>query len=330
MSDALYRHWVMLQSIPRFPRKTTVQKLNETLEVNGFETTDRTIQRDLIKLSSIFPLVSDDRDKPFGWSWEKNAPMFDLPAMDTHTALTFHLSEKFLAQIMPPGISKTIQPHFKLAESVLDAMPGKKLKQWRDKIRVLSRTQQLLSPNIDDHIINLTYQALLEGKQFNATYQTRNGEEQHYRVSPRGLVIRDQVTYLVVTLWNYKDIKQLLLHRMSNIELLEDKVKKLSFNLDDYINSGEFDFVEQEKIIQLKMRIENHVVRHLLETPLSEDQTVKSINEEMSMLSAGVKNTQQLRWWLLALGEGIEILQPTSLRKEMISVIRAMSEKYKL
>ena len=78
------------------------------------------------------------------------------------------------------------------------------------------------------------------------------------------------------------------------------------------------------------MRIENHVVRHLLETPLSEDQTVKSINEEMSMLSAGVKNTQQLRWWLLALGEGIEILQPTSLRKEMISVIRAMSEKYKL
>ena len=71
----------MLQLIPRSPRKVSVQKINKQLNVHGYETTDRTIQRDLIKLSKNFPLISDERDKPFGWSWSKDAPVYDLPSM---------------------------------------------------------------------------------------------------------------------------------------------------------------------------------------------------------------------------------------------------------
>ncbi|MCP3850783.1 MAG: WYL domain-containing protein [Gammaproteobacteria bacterium] len=328
MSEVLYRHWVMLQLVPRPPRKISAQTVHQRLEGLGYETTERTVQRDLIKLSRIFPLVSDDRDKPFGWSWAKDAPMFDLPSMDVNTALTFYLTEKFLKHLMPPTVSDHILPHYKRASEVLDKMPGKKLKHWRNKIRILSRTQHLLPPKIDEQVVSTVYQALLADQQFRVTYKPRSGEVQLYEVSPRGLVIRDQVIYLVATLWGYSDVKQLLLHRMSDIELLDYKVKKIALNLDEYISSGGFDLVEQEKQIRLIIRISNHTVQHLLETPLSNNQVVKPDGEHMSVLSAEVKDTQQLRWWLLGFGDGVEVIKPIGLRKEMIQVVDKMKNNY--
>ena len=328
MSDVLYRHWVMLQLIPRSPRKVSVQIINKQLNVHGYETTDRTIQRDLIKLSKNFPLISDERDKPFGWSWSKDAPVYDLPSMDINTAMTFYLSEKFLDRLMPPEIINNISSHIKLAGTVLDGMKGKKLKQWRNKIRVLSRTQHLLPPDIEETVIDTVYQALLMDKQFYVTYHPRHGDEQEYEVSPRGLVIRDQVIYLVATLWGYSDIKQLVLHRMSDIKLLDKMVKKISFNLDTYIQSGEFDYIEQDKSIRLKLLINKYIAKHLQETALSEDQVIKVIDENSSLLTATVKDTQQLRWWLLGFGDGVEVKQPAKLRKEMIEMVKAMFDKY--
>ena len=58
--------------IPRQPLKKSPQKLQDDLQI-GFEVSIRTIQRDLKVLSSILPLISDERDKPYGWSWHREA-----------------------------------------------------------------------------------------------------------------------------------------------------------------------------------------------------------------------------------------------------------------
>ena len=64
--DALFRQWHMLRLMPRYPQKVTVQHVRRALEQEGFEITDRSIQRDLNELSEIFPLLCDNREKPFG------------------------------------------------------------------------------------------------------------------------------------------------------------------------------------------------------------------------------------------------------------------------
>ena len=64
MSDTLLRSLQMLQLIPRSPRKIETTKIREFLKEYGFDVSVRTVQRDLIKMSSIFPLVSDERNKP--------------------------------------------------------------------------------------------------------------------------------------------------------------------------------------------------------------------------------------------------------------------------
>jgi predicted DNA-binding transcriptional regulator YafY len=40
------------------------------------------------------------------------------------------------------------------------------------------------------------------------------------------------------------------------------------------------------------------------------------IDDDRERLMATVKDTQELRWWLLGFGEGVEIIEPASLRAE--------------
>ncbi len=75
LSDTLVRQWRMLQMIPRAPRKIDAATLEARLREHGLAIDRRSIQRDLQKLSSVFPLVCDDRHKPYGWSWTRDAKL---------------------------------------------------------------------------------------------------------------------------------------------------------------------------------------------------------------------------------------------------------------
>ncbi len=69
MGDTILRQWAMLRNIPPAPRKISTGMLRERLIEEGYSVDIRTIQRDLGKLSLLFPLYCDGRSKPWGWSW---------------------------------------------------------------------------------------------------------------------------------------------------------------------------------------------------------------------------------------------------------------------
>lgn len=62
----------MLRHIPRAASKISVAQLCERLARDDYIVTARTVQRDLKELMAVFPLVVDDSDKPFGWSWRRD------------------------------------------------------------------------------------------------------------------------------------------------------------------------------------------------------------------------------------------------------------------
>lgn len=101
MTDTLLRHLAMLRLIPRSPRKVDAGTLQRQLAGTGFTVTQRTIRRDLDKLSANLPLVCDDRNKPHGWSWMENADALTLPALDPQAALSFKLMELYLTPLLP-------------------------------------------------------------------------------------------------------------------------------------------------------------------------------------------------------------------------------------
>jgi len=329
MSDTLMRQWQMLRLIPRQPSKISTSELMQRLADEGFTTTQRTLQRDLVRMSSIYPLLCDDRDKPFGWSWSKDASLLEVPGIDSDTALAFYLAEKHLEPLLPRTTIKRLAPHFKRAEEVLDrADADKGNPAWRNKVRVLYRGPGLKSPTIQSDVQSAVYDALLRNRRLDVEYLPRGKDEaKQYEINPLGLVLKDGLFYLVCSMWDYPDIRLLTLHRMQTASAMDIPCAAPDgFDLDDYIASGELDFAIGGDI-KLKARISRQVAIHLEERPLHDDQHLSECEDGSWLLESTTQDTNELRWWLLGFGENIEVLEPTELREEFR---RISNEMYKL
>jgi len=328
--ETLLRQWQTLRMIPRHPRKITATVLCESLKQDGFAVGKRTVERDLQSLAMIFPLVSDERSKPFGWSWQKDAPAFDLPGVSNSEAITLLLAREHLRTLLPASTIAQLQPYFALAEQKLTALEQHSgIAGWQHKVRVIPPTQPLLAPKIGEAVQATLHEALLHDRQCLVTYQKREATKpESYPVHALGLVQRGQVLYLVCTIKSYPHIRLLALHRILAAELLSDAISHpADFDLDAYIASGALGWFPKETI-HLKAFFSAEVAAHLYETPLSEDQLMKELADGRIQLTATVQETLQLRWWLQGFGDAVEVVKPIHLRKQIAESVRCLAERY--
>ncbi len=328
--DTLLRQWQMLRLIPRSPIKITAGEIKDRLSADGFNIAKRTIERDLMSLSEIFPLLCDDRDKPFGWSWNKQSIPLDVPSLGNSEALAFKLIEQYLSGLLPHSVLETIGPYFRMAELRLAALPSKSGPQsWINKIRVVPPTQPLLPPTIRAEIQQNVGDALLCDRQLHVLYRTRDSETAtEATIHPLAIIQRGAVTYLAATFFKYEDIRLLALHRIEQADILDEPViRPKKFDVDRYIASGALGWGDGERI-RLEARFLADAAQHLYETPLSEDQVIATDGDSWVRLTATVANTPQLSWWLLGFGNTVEVLEPVKLRDEMRSATDGLHRLY--
>lgn len=73
MSSTIVRQWLVLGMLPRPPRRIDTGSIEARLRDRGIAVHRRTIQRDLLELADVFPIVADERAKPYGWRWAEDA-----------------------------------------------------------------------------------------------------------------------------------------------------------------------------------------------------------------------------------------------------------------
>ena len=254
MNDTSIRYLEMLQFLPMYPAKRSLPEIKEHLEEYGYFVSDRTIQRDLIKLSSAFGLYCDDRSIPFGWCWMKDAKRADMASMDHAEALTLSLAKTYLSNVLPINNSARIDALFKRAENFLDQMQGSDLIKWKDKVRVIPVTHGYVTPKIKDEIQGVIYESLLREKQFVGKYLSREATKSKKAVfNPLAIVSHGVVTRVICTreIDGQIDniIRYLPIHRFKSASPLEDKINiPDGFNLDDYLSSGQIEYLYDESI----------------------------------------------------------------------------------
>lgn len=330
--DTLMRQWQMLRMIPRAPRKITAEQLHRQLDADGYVTSKRTVERDLVALSESFPVLCDDRDKPFGWQWLKDAKAFDIPGLSNNEALTFKLVEQYLRPLLPESTLEQLQPYFSAAQKHLDTISeGTSTVNWINKIRVVPPTQPLLAPAIDVDAQHTVYEALLHQLQVEVTYQKPGqAETQELRIHPIALVQRGQIYYLVCTVFDYSDIRMLAMHRIRDATQSDAAaVLPNDFDIDHYIASGAFGFTEDAEKIELELTFYDGAGNHLEETPLSLDQKYTRDEDGTVHVKASVLHTEQLYWWLQSFGSYVQVLAPTLVRDYMQEVSAELVSMYK-
>lgn len=330
-SDTLGRQWLMLQWIPRHPRKTTARELAGRLRAEGHAVSKRTVERDLADLSDAFPIVVDEREKPFGWSWHRDAPQFSVPGMSPLQALVLNLAHSHLESLLPAHLLQPLEPYFQQAHTTLERSLGKPgLRAWNRHVAVVQPTQPLLAPKVNDKALATVHAALAEGRQVELRYRSRtSGVPTTYRVHPLGLVYRGVLGYLVCTVADYEDPRMFALHRITSAKPLDVATRTpAGFDLQAYARSGAFGFMDNGPI-KLVLRMEKPAAEHLRETPLSVDQAIADdAVEGWVRVTATVSDTSQLRWWLLGFGGQVEIVLPDALADDIADTLECAASNY--
>lgn len=323
MSNTAVRYLTMLRMVPRFPKSITTTELAERLDDHGFTVTMRSIQRDLEKLSIDFPLLVDEDTRPFRWSFQRDATIDIIPALDLPAALTFELARAYLSPMLPPRALSHLKPHFDEAHRTL-LRERNPLGQWPNRVRVINRGLGGKRPDIDADVLETVTEALLREYQCQLTYQARNWPEpETIRVHPFGLIFRDPNVYLIGTIEGREGIRQLVLHRASAGELVEESVERPDdFDLDLYIYSGAMGMLKSKKPVFLELRCDKPALNHLIEAPLGFDQITREIDDQTFEITVTVGDTQDLRWWLTAQAVHCDILGPEWLRDEIETTLQ--------
>ena len=322
----------LLTYIPKYPAKRSLSNFKEHLESLGYEVTDRTIQRDLLKLEKYFPLLCDDRNPPYGWSWQEDAKEINLSAMDKVEALSLSLAEKYLEPLMPIENYERIRNLFDRANNTLENSEQSQLKKWRDRVRVLPQSQRLEPPLINQKVQSNIYDALLNGEQLDVQYLKANSKLAQKRiVNPLGIALMGIVHRLICTMDpDFKKIRHLPLHRFKTaIANGETSIEPENFDIDDYLEKESLSFLRTEKKLKIELLFKGNAGFHLTETPVSKDQKYKEEKNGKIRISGTVADTEQLRWWILGFGENVEVIKPKILRDEISNRIKLVSAIYK-
>lgn len=314
--ETIARQWDLLEMIPRLPWRISATELHQRITTTH-DVSLRTVQRDLTALETRFPITCEQEGRTQHWHWLENAQQFEIPRMNGSMAATMLLARDYLKPVLPAAVLSELNPYFDRASEVLDETP---LKGWNKKVRIIDRGLTLIPPRVNNQVRDVVYQALLQGRQITAGYKARN-RDQHkdYTLNPLGMVVKGGVFYLVVTFAGYTDIRQLALHRMNGAELLESKVESpKGYSLTGYIEDDQgFSYPLSPEKIRLELLFAPNIAFHLTEVKLSSDQTEEEMKDGRLRVKATVADSDELRWWLKAYGDDVEVKKPRRLAKQL-------------
>ena len=208
---------------------------------------------------------------------------------------------------------------FAQARSQLDEKGAtQREREWLDKVRVVSTSQPLLPPKIVAGIFEKVSDALYNNRFLDLEYKNAAGKDTTSRVMPLGLAQQGPRLYLVCRFDGYENERCLALHRIVSAEISTlgfDRPK--TFNLQKFDDDGRFGYGNGKRI-QLRFRISKDAGFHLLESPLSSDQTVVELGDAYDV-TATVVDSAMLNWWLRGFGEEISkiVRKPATVGKSL-------------
>ena len=312
-SNSLYRQWQILSRLSTGKWMGT-RELHDVLQREGIDISLRTIQRDLNQISQRFPIESNGT-VPQGWRWRSDAPIQSLPHMTSSQAVTFMMVEEHLKHLLPPSLIEEMNPWFDLARRSLSNQNN--VRQWINRVRIVPATQPLIPPVVDRNAQQAIYEGLLQDKQLECIYQSRNssGEDKTYVLNPLALVQKGAVIYLICTRFDKTDIQTFALHRFKAAKVLDSRaLHPVNFDIDAYIESGELgfkvDYSKATENIQLKLTMQKADAIYFDESQLSKDQIMETLENGDVLVTATVPFTSQLVWWLRSFGKKLIQVEP--------------------
>ena len=317
--STLARMWELLQLLPSGPPGMSAAQARERLSSAGYETSKRTVERDLNELSRLFPLQCNSKGTPYGWYWTPGKSA-NLPGISISEALTLKLVESSLKPLIPQWMLQGLASRFDQAQEKLDALSQENpAARWPQYVASVTPNMILLPPEIAPDVLTALQQALVEGVQVEAAYRSAHKRQvKTVILNPAALVQRGHTTYLLASSEGFTDIRQYVLHRFQSIRLLDTASQEPEdFDLQRYLEDKLMQFGRRGDI-RLEAWVSEQLGDILQETPLSKDMCLEPCEDSAGYnLTATVIDTWELRWWILSHAASIVVRQPEALSQDI-------------
>ena len=208
----------------------------------------------------------------------------------------------------------------------LKALSRKNATEIEDAIEILLKTEgsavtQKPSYKIDIQILDTIRQAIKENLRIKCKYDGRDKI-----LSPFGIVYGANI-YLIGVEGDKPDPYVYRLHKVTDIELTEEKFDKGDFDIKEYANRS-FG-VYQNEIIKVELRFSKEVAEDVLNYNFHPTQKVKQNEDGTVTVKFKASGELEILWHIFRWGDKVQIISPKSLKKEYVEYLENVLEVQK-
>ena len=154
-----------------------------------------------------------------------------------------------------------------------------------------------------------------------------------YSVSPYALIWRQDKYYLIGSHKKYQTLSYYRLDRIRNADITEESTlpkeeilgQNADWKLRDYINRNLFNYSGDET--RVKLAVDRNMMC-VIEDAFGEQYELLSLNETKAIVNVTVSDGWGLNNWLLQHGDSIQVLEPQTVRNQVIALLNQIQKRY--
>jgi len=319
--DQLARQWQLIQRLAKSRAGVPLDTLAEDLGC-----VRRTVYRDLDALMFAgFPVVSEKRDGRAHYRFLDSFRLGDVPfTSDEILALAF--SEDLLRTLEGTVFHDSIRSALSKIRAGLGPELSKYLAQLAGSFRVLPGPHKNYAEFRD--VIQTLNDAVVQRLTVRMRYRTgRTGSVATRRLDPYRVWYRSGGLYVVGLDHKSGEVRTFAVDRIRRIEKTERRFDApADFDFDTYIGSS-FGVIA-EPATPVCIRFDRDWATHIEERTWHPSQKLEPLPDGSLLLHMEVGGLQELRTWVLSFGSKAEVLEPPSLRDDVVRELNAALAHY--
>jgi predicted DNA-binding transcriptional regulator YafY len=321
--NGLRRQWTLLRLLASRTLGLTIRQMGHELRV-----TERTIRRDLNVFRSVgFPLqetVGDYGRKTWKITSGRDQPQLSFTYDE---AIALYVGQQLLEPLAGTPFGDAARHAFQKIVAVLG-------QGALDYIERFSSVFHQTGIGLRDYaskseLIDALREAIEDSKEAQVRYRSEADSRATNRVlHPYGIVFHRGALYLVALATKDDKVKHYKVDRIEEVEVGKTVARPVDFNLSAHMASAFAAYRNDGELTNVKVRFEPAVARYVQESKWHASQLVTPQQDGAVVAEFRVSGTEEIKRWILGFGCRAVVLEPESLRLEIIRELNDLVNAY--
>ncbi len=306
-----------------------LQLINQQGEVSqerladNFKVSRRTISRDVANLMEVFPLTSrwNNRQKHYTFMDGHQLPQF-----------TFTLAESMALQLAKQVGQRLSSISYLSAaassvDQILNLLPDNYRRQLEEAQKVIAfRKEELTLTDQQLEWVALARQAASDYRCLELVYLTTETSQINQRVIQPYVIMPESSTVRLIAYCQLRqDFREFLFNRIKSLTLLEESFQRQSsFDVHRYMLGSQI----KDQPVNAILVIKSPLIHWIQQDPPPGLIKQTLLTKDKFSLEVDTEGRKELIYWILKYGQLVEVIEPKSLRADVVSELKETLKKY--